>query len=127
GVNLLVDDGIESLASDKGAGIQSALIIGLFSYYCRKFHKNSSLLAIEEPELYLHPHARRVLSSKFDEFVNQNKTIQNQVIIATHSPEFIRNTEINNITVVRKPITSSNTIVKQVIINEENSKEIQKI
>lgn len=126
GVNLFVDDGFESLASDKGSGIQSALIISLFSYYCSQFHKNSSLLAIEEPELYLHPHARRVMSSKFDEFVNQNPLIENQVIIATHSPEFLRNTEIENITVVRKPDTSNQTVIKRVNLND-TAKELQKI
>lgn len=125
GVNLFVDDGIESLASDKGSGIQSALIIALFSYYCSEFHKNSSLLAIEEPELYLHPHARRVLSSKLDEFVNGDSEYSNQVIIATHSPEFIRNTEIENIFVVRKENSHSSTSVYN--LNSFRDREVQRI
>ncbi|MFA9459014.1 ATP-dependent endonuclease [Halalkalibacter sp. AB-rgal2] len=126
GVNLFVDDGVESLAADKGSGIQSALIISLFSYYCSQFHRNSSLLAVEEPELYLHPHARRVLSNKFDEFIEQNGFVRNQVITATHSPEFLRNTEIENITVVRKPKASNKTEVKK-IDTQGREKEIQKI
>lgn len=128
GINMFVDDGIESLASDKGSGIQSALIIGLFTHYCSKYHTNSSLLAVEEPELYLHPHARRVLSSKFDMFLHPSKdrTTQNQVIIATHSPEFLRNTEIENIFVVKKAKDYNYTEVKQ-IKKGTDIKEVQKL
>ena len=32
---LYVDDGFKSLLTDKGSGIQSAVIIGLFSYYTK--------------------------------------------------------------------------------------------
>lgn len=128
GINLFVDDGIESLASDKGSGIQSALIIGLFTHYCSQYHTNSSLLAIEEPELYLHPHARRVLSSKFDAFLtpSDDGIILNQVIVATHSPEFLRNTEIENIFVVKKEKDKNHTVVKQINRGSDN-KEIQKL
>ncbi|WP_318258114.1 AAA family ATPase [Geobacillus thermoleovorans] len=63
--------------------MQSALIIGLFSYYCSKLHKCNSLLAVEEPELFLHPHARRMLSNKLDEFVSLDDNYKNQVIITT--------------------------------------------
>ena len=47
----------------------------------------SALLCVEEPELYLHPHARRVISDRLDEFLDGNR---NQVVITTHSVEFIR-------------------------------------
>ncbi len=85
---IYLDDGFKSLLTDKGSGIQSATIIGLFNYYTK--HVNtvaSALLCIEEPELYLHPHARRVLSDRLDAFLDGNK---NQVVLTTHSVEFIR-------------------------------------
>lgn len=47
----------------------------------------SALLCIEEPEIYLHPHARRVISDRLDDFIEGDR---NQVIITTHSSEFIR-------------------------------------
>jgi putative ATP-dependent endonuclease of OLD family len=84
---LYVDDGFKSLLTDKGSGIQSAVIIGLFSYYTK--HVNvvtSALLCIEEPELYLHPHARRLISERLTDFIGE----KNQVIITTHSAEFLR-------------------------------------
>jgi energy-coupling factor transporter ATP-binding protein EcfA2 len=53
---IYVDDGFKSPLVDKGAGIQSATIIGLFSFYVRNVNtRSSALLCVEEPELYLHP------------------------------------------------------------------------
>ncbi len=125
GINIFVNDGVEGLLEDKGTGIQSAVVISLFSYYCSKFHKNSSLLVVEEPEIYLHPQARRVVSNKFDEFVNLNSTNRNQVIITTHSSEFIRNTDIGNIIVVKK--VSGKTKTRRIQMETGKHKELAKL
>lgn len=100
-VVIYIDDGYKSLITDKGSGIQSATIIGLFSYYINYVNtKSSALLCLEEPELYLHPHACRTINYKLDEFLNDGK---NQVIITTHSPEFLKTIEPNmNIILARK-------------------------
>lgn len=85
---IYVDDGFKSQLSEKGSGIQSATIIGLFNYYTQHVNTiTSALLCIEEPEIYLHPHARRVISDRLDEFLSGNR---NQVVLTTHSAEFIR-------------------------------------
>lgn len=98
---IYVDDGVDSQLIDKGSGIQSATIIGLFNYYTQYVNtKTSALLCVEEPELYLHPHACRVISDRLDDFLSKDK---NQVIITTHSVEFIRSTfEDLNIILARK-------------------------
>lgn len=84
---IYVDDGFKSLLTDKGSGIQSATIMGLFTYYVNNVNTvTAALLCIEEPELYLHPHARRVVSRRLSEFVGT----RNQVILTTHSAEFLR-------------------------------------
>lgn len=98
---IYIDDGIKSPLSDKGSGIQSATLIGLFTLYTKEYNtKSGALLCVEEPELYLHPHARRVISDKLDDFLDNDK---NQVIITTHSSEFIRTTKEDcNIILVKK-------------------------
>jgi predicted ATP-dependent endonuclease of OLD family len=98
---IYVDDGFNSLLQDKGSGIQSAVIIGLFDFYIRNVaHVSGSLLAIEEPELYLHPHGRRIISDRLEDFLEGKK---NQVIITTHSSEFITSSEKDlNIILVKK-------------------------
>ncbi len=84
---LYVDDGFNSLLTEKGSGIQSMVIIGLFSYYVKKIAvSGSALLVVEEPELYLHPHARRVLAKRLNNFAEGGK---DQVIVTTHSHELL--------------------------------------
>lgn len=137
---IFVDDGINTPIFDKGSGIQSAMAIALFSYYCNEFHKNSSLLIVEEPEIYLHPQARRALSQRLDEFVfgidnetlnqenNQenNNRAKNQVIITTHSIEFIKNTPLENIIVVRKT-DDAGTKISRINTSKKDTAELQKI
>ena len=99
--SLYVDDGYKSQLLDKGSGVQSAIIIGLFQYYTRYVNTlTSALLCIEEPELYLHPHARKVISHRLDDFLDGGK---HQVIIATHSEDFLQTaTNDLNILLLRK-------------------------
>jgi predicted ATP-dependent endonuclease of OLD family len=103
-----VDDGFKSMLTDKGAGIQSAIILGLFSHYTKHVSTTgSALLCVEEPELYLHPHARRVISDRLDAFLDHNR---NQVIITTHGIEFIRTSDQTfNLILVRKDSTKGTT------------------
>ena len=84
----------------KGAGIQSAIIIGLYTYYVKNISKvKNALLCLEEPELYLHPHGKRMISNRVNEFLDAG---ENQAIIVTHAEEFIelknRNSKIIKIT-----------------------------
>ena len=118
---IYVDDGYNSLLQDKGSGIQSAVIIGLFDFYVKEIAHSagSSLLAIEEPELYLHPHGRRVISDRINQFLDGNK---NQVILTTHSPEFISSIDDQNIIIVKK--NDSATIVKEIYFSLPKRKQI---
>ncbi|MEM8531975.1 MAG: AAA family ATPase, partial [Chloroflexota bacterium] len=123
---IYVDDGFKSHIGDKGSGIQSAIIINLFSYYCYVFHKNTSLLIIEEPELYLHPQARRTLSEKLEDFINLRNDKENQVILITHSSEFISaGKNGNGITIVRKDDKATNA--NHYSFSDIDTKELQTI
>src|SRR5690606_32035290 len=106
---------------DKGAGIQSAVTISLYDFYVRNVaHCGSSLLAIEEPELYLHPHGRRVISNRLTRFADNGK---NQVIMTTHTPEFVSTIhETQNIISVRKDGTA--TTAKNIHFNTPKRKQI---
>lgn len=98
---IYIDDGFKSLLTEKGAGVQSATIIGLFSYYTNYINKKTcALLCVEEPELFLHPHACRVVSKRLDDFLDGNR---NQVIMTTHNPEFLKSSGTDiNVIMVRK-------------------------
>lgn len=125
---IYVNDGFNSELKDKGAGIQSAVTISLYDFYVRNIaHSGSSLLAVEEPELYLHPHGRRVISNRLSRFVTDGK---NQVILTTHTTEFLSNIhETQNIISVKKTdISTTATNIyfntakrKQILIKKQNS------
>ena len=122
GVKILLDDGYYSLLDDKGSGIKSLIIIELFKLYCKKYHKFSSCLIVEEPEVFLHPQARSVLSKKIDQFTNDNN---NQTIITTHSEQFLSNFNIKQLTFIAKKDNRSKKY--KVLEKDFNEKEFQKM
>lgn len=125
-IKLHVNDGVETPLENKGSGLQSLIMIELFKLYCKMFNQ-TSLLILEEPELFLHPHAKRMLSDILNDFVNIDGTeLKNQIIITTHSEEFIHNIDLENINVIKK----GNQGTKKYQINKKNyteEKELQKL
>ena len=121
-IRLSVNDGVETPLENKESGLQSLIMIELFKFYCKVFNQ-SSLLILEEPELFLHPHAKRMLSDILEDFITSGK---NQIIITTHSEEFIHNIDIENINVIRKTVdgTKKSRINKQ---DYGDGKELQKL
>ncbi len=113
-ITLFVNDGIDSPHYDKGSGIQSALVIALFTYYCECFHKGSSLLLLEEPENHLHPQGRRALEGELLRFVKNGDNGKRQVIISTHSSEFLRSVELKSLARVHKKPGSTWTEIYQI-------------
>lgn len=127
-VQIFVDDGIDRPINEKGTGIQSAVIIALFSQYCHRFHNSSSLLITEEPELYLHPQARRVISAELNNYIKSSKEQKRQLIISTHSTEYLRNVEPKNIIRVFKDDNLNCSVIAQLSddVASEITKEIQR-
>ncbi len=116
-ITLFVNDGLDTPYYDKGSGIQSTLVIALFTYYCECFHKGSSLLLLEEPENYLHPQGKRALEGELLKFVEECSDGERQVILSTHSPEFLRSVELKSLVrVYKKPGSTASEICQ---INEE--------
>lgn len=130
GMMIYVDDGFNSRLDEKGSGIQSYIIITLFDYYIHNIApiNSGALLALEEPELFLHPHARRVLSDRINDFLSTKAN--NQVILTTHSSDFISDLDpYLNLIVVHKQngetkaqnIDASSIKMKQILLHKENA------
>ncbi len=127
-ITLFVDDGIDAPFYDKGSGIQSALIIALFAQYCEEFHQGGSLLLVEEPEIYLHPQGRRALEAQLAEFARPREGGgERQVIISTHSPEFLRSAPLHQMILVYKPQGSTSSSVHQINPDDFDERMLQKI
>jgi putative ATP-dependent endonuclease of the OLD family len=108
---ILIDDGVRDLIETKGDGIKRAVTFALLRTYVEQLkaqkkeiaaakksaimdldeaevheevHEQPYLFLFEEPELFLHPNAQRILFEALE-----NLTIEkNQVFVTTHSPLF---------------------------------------
>lgn len=129
-ITLFVNDGLDTPYYDKGSGIQSALVIALFTYYCESFHKGSSLLLLEEPENYLHPQGRRALEGELLRFVKESSNGERQIIMSTHSPEFLRSIKLKSLVRMDKKQGSTETKPFQITegdIDDETERKFKQI
>ena len=70
----------------------------------------SVYLLIEEPELYLHPHAQKVLAKSLRGIAG---TMHHQVFLCSHSPIFIDISKYKDIAIVEKENKSSPSTIRQ--------------
>lgn len=77
-------DDLDLPAERLGSGFQSLVVISIFRTYCQLKSKHSIIL-IEEPEMFLHPHAKKYFYSILQK-ISENGT---QIIYATHASEFV--------------------------------------
>ena len=84
-----------------GQGVKSLSVIYLFNAFVERLLKETysehsePIVALEEPEVHLHPHAVRALWSQID-------AMPGQKIIASHSPYFVQHVPIRNIRLLRR-------------------------
>lgn len=100
---IFINDGVKDTIETKGDGIKRALTFSLLRTYVEqlKEHKKQKLqekneeenievgtqpyvFLFEEPELYLHPNAQKILFDALESLSHEN----NQVFVTTHSPLF---------------------------------------
>src|SRR5690606_35321848 len=87
-----------------GLGIQSAIVVGIFEAF-RQMGTQCGTLALEEPEMYLHPQAQRYFYRLLCEMADEN---QCQVIYSTHSPIFADVSRFEGLRLVRRNHRTSN-------------------
>ncbi len=123
GTSLDVDDGIVTAAEDKGNGLQRAIIFALTRSWANALRNQedetnisprgaseSTYLLIEEPELYLHPHAQKSLANNLREIA---KATNHQVFLCSHSPHYIDMSSYRDIGIVVKTDDSTGSTVLQ--------------
>ena len=126
----LIEDDFEGDIDKKGHGLQRALLITLLQYLAQiplaeenvqtsngvpddtptdehqpHLAAPSLILAIEEPELYLHPLRCKYLAGLFNDLTRveeDNPIYRNQIMFSSHSPHFVDLQRFENIRVLRK-------------------------
>lgn len=91
----LVEGDVPRNPVEVGSGVRNLLVLALFQAFAKTFRGNA-MLGIEEPELYLHPHAQRSLMRQFDELAAAG----NQLFVSSHSPLFLDVTRSERIVLV---------------------------
>ena len=81
-----------------GSGIQNLILLALFKTYA-ELEKENAILVIEEPEIYLHPHAERQLYRIFRNLVDRERV---QIFYTTHSANFIDLSNYKEVILVKK-------------------------
>jgi putative ATP-dependent endonuclease of OLD family len=121
-LQLVIEEcGMRFRAEQMGMGLQSSLTIALLRAYARIAKEGRAVIAIEEPELFLHPLARRqfynLLREMADGLAGQEPM---QILYATHSGEFVDFEHFDEICLVRKEIVAEEwtTVVHQATFNE---------
>ncbi|RMH74679.1 MAG: hypothetical protein D6681_22820 [Calditrichaeota bacterium] len=122
GVSIKVDDGRLTGVLQKGHGLQRCVVFGLLHALILNqrgklidtldvesaVDNKTIILAVEEPELYIHPQMQRLIFGVLKDFATTD-----QVLYSTHSPLFVDVGRYESIAVVRKASVAEGTKVKQ--------------
>ena len=92
-----------------GSGIQNLILLALFRTYA-ELEKENAILAIEEPEIYLHPHTERQLYRIFRNLVYPSEREGAQIFYTTHSANFVDLSNYKEVVLVKKDKESGTKI-----------------
>lgn len=93
----IIERGVARSPTEVGSGVRNLLVLALFQAFARSF-RGSAVIGIEEPELYLHPHAQRSLMREMETLAEAG----NQIFISSHSACFLDVTRSDRIVLVER-------------------------
>jgi len=85
--------------AESGQGMRNLILLAMFRTYASVF-KGKAVIAIEEPEIFLHPHTQRSLYSLFQDLAAKGA----QIFYSTHSPAFLEVPRFSQVLLVRKAL-----------------------
>ena len=104
---VFVDDGVRTPVEDKGHGLQRSMIFTILRAYAEIAHirkagekaaQRSTIFAVEEPELYLHPQSQRTVMDVFRR-ISEGR---DQVFYSTQSSLFVDVARFDEICIMRR-------------------------
>ena len=127
GTDIHLDDGVRTTADRKGHGLQRAVMFALLRSWASALRSDrtemdddkktsprkqssSVIFAMEEPEMFLHPHAQRTLSDSLRDIAD---TPDHQVLICTHSTYFVNLEHYKEVAIIRKESPADGSQVRQ--------------
>ena len=98
GAEIKVKDSANTSLLNKGTGVRGALLVALLTYLA-EHSKRSLILAVEEPESFLHPRAQQDLR---DNLLTLAKRPDVSLLMTTHSPFMLSRSASTTITSLSK-------------------------
>jgi predicted ATP-dependent endonuclease of OLD family len=92
-------------AEEIGAGYQSSIVVAIFRAY-QELSRQGAIIAIEEPEVFLHPHRQRFFYKVLVDLAASG----NQVFCTTHSAHFVDISAPDNVCIVRRTPTDGTRV-----------------
>ena len=83
-------------AEDLGSGLQNLILISIFQTYA-ELMGGKVIFGIEEPEIFLYPHAQRSLYESFQELSKET-----QIFYTTHNPNFVSAHRAHELEILQK-------------------------
>lgn len=93
-------------ASSLGMGVQASITIAILKAYSQIKIGNNNPLFIDEPELFLHPHAQQSFYKLLCELADNGT----QIFLTTHSPSFLSLDRFDEIFIAKKDAANGTTL-----------------
>lgn len=106
--------GMTFRADQMGMGLQSSLTIALLRAYAKIARQDRAVIAIEEPELFMHPLAQRQFYALMRELAYPDLGLPLQILYTTHSGNLIDLEHFDEICLVRKEIGDGSSSTKAI-------------
>ncbi|MCW4602960.1 ATP-binding protein [Janibacter hoylei] len=94
----LGDEQATTQLTEKGTGVRGAVLVSMLQYMADQ-SRRSMVLAVEEPEAFLHPAAQEAIRGHLEELASRGDV---SLIVTTHSPYVISRTDDVVVTELRK-------------------------
>ncbi|WP_237606266.1 AAA family ATPase [Rhodococcus sp. JG-3] len=84
-VGVELGDGATTELTGKGTGLRGAVLVSMLQYLADQ-SRRSLVLAVEEPEAFLHPGAQELLGAQLQQLAHRSEVT---LLVTTHSPHII--------------------------------------
>lgn len=116
-VDVRLGDAVTTQLAEKGTGVRGAVLVSMLQYLAEQT-KRSLVLAVEEPEAFLHPAGQEVMRDRLVDLAERSDV---SLLVTTHSPYVISRAADALVTELRKASDGVTSRVASVQGNESRA------